>query len=122
MVGENIRQARKRNNMTQKELAKLLGKGISTICEWESGKRSPDVELITELAKVLQTTPAFLLGVDETPAQPHLEQDEQWPQDDLRSKEAHAFTAHEFRLLKAYRNADPIYQSVALELLETHQK
>lgn len=112
MVGQNIREARKKLRMSQRELAKLVGKSAATVCQWETGQRGIDVEVIPDLARILQVPAASLIGVD----------DDAWPTMVEEIKWARATTPNEQRLLKAYRNADPIYQSVALELLETHQK
>ena len=49
MIGTRIKNRRKQLRITQKELGAAIGKGESTISEWEAGKRSPDVELIYAL-------------------------------------------------------------------------
>lgn len=61
-VGNRIRIARKRVGMTQDELGAAIGIGKSSISEWESGKRSPDVEKMREIASILNTTSAYLIG------------------------------------------------------------
>lgn len=37
----------------QKEFAKALGKKITTVCTWETGKRTPKTKDIIHIAKVL---------------------------------------------------------------------
>ena len=61
MIGKRIKAIRIAQKMTQKELGKALGKGISTISEWESEKRSPDVDLLEDIARALHTTTANLI-------------------------------------------------------------
>ena len=67
MIGKQIKKARLLAGMSQKQLGDAIGKGISTISEWESGKRSPDVELIPELGKILQVSQAFLMDMTDDP-------------------------------------------------------
>jgi len=62
LIGKQIKALRTALKMTQKELGDILGKGISTISEWEAGKRSPDVDLLEAIADALHTTPAKLMG------------------------------------------------------------
>ena len=55
MVGKQIKKARLLAGLTQKQFGELLGgKGISTVSEWESGKRSPDIELIPLMSKTVE--------------------------------------------------------------------
>ena len=61
MIGKQIKKARQLAGLSQKELGDAVGKGISTISEWESGKRSPDIELIPKLGRVLNVSQAFLM-------------------------------------------------------------
>lgn len=68
MIGKQIKKARLLAGLKQKQLGDLLGgKGVSTISEWESGKRSPDVELLPELSRVLNVSQAFLLDLTDDP-------------------------------------------------------
>lgn len=67
-VGKQLKKARHIAGLTQKQLGELLGGvGISTISEWESGKRSPDVELLPILSRVLHVSQGFILGLTDDP-------------------------------------------------------
>ncbi len=46
--GELIREARKRRNLSQRELADLLGTTQSVITRWETGERSPTYERLIQ--------------------------------------------------------------------------
>ena len=62
MLGEKIKKARLLAGLTQKQFGELIGgKGISTVSEWESGKRSPDIELIPIMSQILNVEPAFFV-------------------------------------------------------------
>lgn len=63
-LGERLKTARKEAGLKQEDVGRILGLGKSTISEWETGKRSPDIELITELASILNTSVEYLLGIE----------------------------------------------------------
>ncbi|PEG03936.1 MULTISPECIES: helix-turn-helix domain-containing protein [Bacillus cereus group] len=52
-LGEKIKELRKSNKFTQKQLAEKLGKAESTIRMWELGTNTPNAKTIAELSKVL---------------------------------------------------------------------
>ena len=64
-IGSKIKAARKAAHMGQAELGEAIGIGKSSISEWESGKRSPDIDKVKDIAKALNVTPAYLMGWDE---------------------------------------------------------
>lgn len=56
-------------NMSDVDLARKLGKGSnkrSTVNRWTNGKSAPRKSMIPELAKILNCTENYLLGIDET--------------------------------------------------------
>lgn len=66
-VGSRIKERRLELRMSADSLAKLIGKDRSTVYRYESGgidKVSSDI-LIT-LAKALETTPSYLMGLERT--------------------------------------------------------
>lgn len=64
-LSDNIRVARKNNNMTQKELASKIGVSHNTISDWESGSHKPDADTIMLLCKVLKVDANFMLDWEE---------------------------------------------------------
>lgn len=63
-LGENIRNARLDCNLSQEQLAKMLGiKSGSVIYNWEKCTARPDIEKIPQLCEILHTTPDVLFGV-----------------------------------------------------------
>ena len=65
-VGDRILVARKQLGLTQEDLAKRMGyKSKSTINKIELGINDIPQSKIVMFAKVLNTTPAFLMGWDE---------------------------------------------------------
>ena len=49
-IGEAIKQTRKKIGFTQQQLGELLGYGATTIANYESGYRLPDLETFFEIA------------------------------------------------------------------------
>ncbi len=63
-IGKNIRDARRRKDMTQAILAEHLNVTESAISQWESGRTSPDLSLVPELCGVLGISADWLLCVN----------------------------------------------------------
>ena len=65
-TGEQMKKRRKQLNMSADELAEKLGVSRSTIFRYEKGDIDKvPVEYIDKLAKVLSTTPDYLMGWEE---------------------------------------------------------
>jgi len=58
----NIRKIRERLKLSQHDLAKKLDVAQSTIGMWESGRRTPKIDELKRMARVLDITIARLLG------------------------------------------------------------
>lgn len=61
-LGQRIRAQRIRLGMTQEELAEALYVEKSTISYYENDKKEMRASGLAEMARVLQTTPNYLLG------------------------------------------------------------
>ena len=62
-IGENIRNFRKKNDLTQQTLADRLGVTYQSISRWENGTTYPDLELIPAIAEELAITVDELFGI-----------------------------------------------------------
>lgn len=60
-VSKNIRRFRKRNQMTQEELAAALHVSRQTVSNWEMSRAYPDLDMVVHLAETLHTDPNALL-------------------------------------------------------------
>ena len=60
--GDTLNMLRKRDNLTQKELAEKLGISFSAISMYERGKREPDFETLEAIADYFNVNMNFLLG------------------------------------------------------------
>ena len=63
-TGKQIAERRKELGMTQKKLAEKLNVTDKAVSKWERGLNFPDLGLMEELAKALDTTSAALLGLE----------------------------------------------------------
>ena len=65
MLGDTIKELRKKQNISQEELALKMHVVRQTISKWEKGLSVPDAEEVIRLAEVFQVTVSELLGVQE---------------------------------------------------------
>ena len=64
ILGTRIKQLRKEKGLTQEQLANLINVTKVSICCYEKGNRTPNLETFMDLVNVLGTTPNYLLGAD----------------------------------------------------------
>lgn len=64
---ENLKTARERKGLSQKDMAEQIGVAKSTYSLYESGNREPNVQTIKKIADVLTTSADELLGIEEEP-------------------------------------------------------
>ncbi len=88
LQGSRLREWRDKRGYTQEELADLLGVSYQQIWRYESGKNDPTGDSLARMAKLLQITTDYLLGLVDDPAG-HLEEED--------------LTPTERRLVNAYR-------------------
>ena len=67
-TGERMKQRRKEIGLSAEKIAERLGVSPATIYRYEKGDiEKVPVDIFAELAKILQTTPAYLMGWEEKP-------------------------------------------------------
>lgn len=90
-IGDRIRERRKELDMSAEDMAEKLGKNRATIYRYESGdiKTLPS-DVLEPIARVLQTTPADLLGYSD-------------PREMIRTE---SFSENEIKLINKYRDLD----------------
>ena len=64
---ENLKEARLKSGISQKDLAESIGVAKSTYSLYESGKREPNVDTIKKIASSLNVSADTLLGIDDEP-------------------------------------------------------
>ncbi len=60
-VGEQIAALRKAKGITQNELGERIGVSFQAVSKWERGETLPDITLLPDLAKILETTTDYIL-------------------------------------------------------------
>ena len=55
-IGKKIMELRKKNNLSQEELAEKIGVARQTISKWELGETSPDIKQAKELSKIFNVS------------------------------------------------------------------
>lgn len=75
-MAQKIKTLRQEKGLTLEQVADVVGVGKSTVRKWETGMiANMRRDKIADLAKALGTTPAYLMGWDETkedPSEPQL--------------------------------------------------
>lgn len=64
---ENLKIARERKGLSQKDIADGIGVAKSTYSLYESGNREPNVQTIKKIADLLNVSADELLGIDDEP-------------------------------------------------------
>jgi len=66
-IGENIKNLRKKKEITQEELAEHLGISFQSISKWERGDGYPDIAMLPDIADFFNISVDDLLGADRIP-------------------------------------------------------
>lgn len=64
MNSNRLRELRKNKKLTQAELGKLLGVTKASICCYEKGSRTPNIETIVAMMALFNVTSDYLIGSD----------------------------------------------------------
>lgn len=63
-IGERLTELLREQNMTQKQLAELIGVTEATVSRYMSGERTPKSGILANMATALRTTSDYLLGTE----------------------------------------------------------
>ena len=63
-IGKKIMELRKKNGLSQEELAEKVGVARQTISKWELGETSPDIKQSKELSKIFNVSVDDLIDND----------------------------------------------------------
>ena len=77
-MAQRIKELRKEKGLTLEQVADIVGVGKSTVRKWETGMiANMKRDKISNLAKALDTTPAYLMGWNENETQEQPSPDKQ---------------------------------------------
>lgn len=63
-IGTTIKKLRRDRNITQEQLAELLGVSTNAVSQWECDKTAPDISHLPILANIFEVSADILLGID----------------------------------------------------------
>ena len=63
-IGTTIKKLRRERNITQEQLAELLGVSVNAVSQWECDKTAPDISNLPLLANVFEVSADVLLEID----------------------------------------------------------
>ena len=63
-LGQRLQEQRRLKNLSQKEVARSIGISASIVSNYESGERTPSVEILIALARLYHCSTDYLLGFD----------------------------------------------------------
>jgi len=63
-IGKVISELRKRNNITQEQLANAVGVSVPAVSKWENGNSYPDITLLIPIARFLEVTVDELMNYE----------------------------------------------------------
>ena len=64
IFGKRVKNELKIQNKTQVDLAKYLSVQRSTLCEWLNNHNEPPMKIIVDIAKYLNVSTDYLLGLE----------------------------------------------------------
>lgn len=103
-IGSRIKERREEINITQEELARLLGVSKGAIGNYESGFSYPKIENMTKLFEVLKTDANYLF------------------QDNINDMEEEKFTFNERQHIKKYRTLDEYGKEAVDNILDVEHR
>lgn len=72
-----LKELRKKNNLTQKELAEKIGVSMQSVSLWERGPRKPDFGTLDSIADFFHVRLNYLLGASDDDSPPPVPTDEE---------------------------------------------
>jgi transcriptional regulator with XRE-family HTH domain len=76
MIGERLKELRKKNGYTQVTLADNLGVSKGTVAMWETDKRMPDFDKLNELCNLFDVRLDYLTGRSDDASSPKLSEED----------------------------------------------
>lgn len=114
MIQDTIKDERNKRSLSQLALSKLIGVSQQTVGSWETGRTSPDLLMLVNLADFFDVTTDYLLGRTKNrkllePAQPP-----------AAPPSTPALTPQEQDLLRKYRVLTPNSRDAVNAVIDTY--
>ncbi len=65
IFAERLKELRKEDNLTLKQVSDAIGVSINTVSRWEREERLPNIENIVALAKLFNVSADYLCGLED---------------------------------------------------------
>jgi len=65
MLSQRLKELRTERDLTQKELADLIGTNNSSVCDWERGRTEPNLDVLVKLSAYFSVSTDYLLGLED---------------------------------------------------------
>ena len=124
-IGTKIKELRKRADLTQEQLADILGVAYQTVSKWECGTTAPDLSMIAPIARFFKISADELFGLSESENDERLRDlrnrwGNTWDTGDVAeryaaAKEAHAEFPGNYEFLSWLADAEMSYADLHLE-------
>ena len=63
MIGTKLKELRTAQKLTQEDIARVVGVGVSTVQKWEQDKADPNTGTMIKLVELLGTSIDYMLGL-----------------------------------------------------------
>lgn len=113
-IGRKIYELRKKNNITQEQLASAVGVSTPAVSKWETGVSMPDIMLLAPIARKLNTSIDALLSFKEHLNDAEIEQIAKELKDTARREGLNAALQKSRNYLKEYPNCDELKLQAAM--------
>lgn len=113
-LGKKIYELRKKNNITQEQLAMAVGVSTPAVCKWETGVSMPDISLLAPIARKLNTNMDDLLSFQEALSDAEIDDIFKEIKDITRREGLNAGIELSNRYLKQYPNVDELKLAIAM--------
>jgi transcriptional regulator with XRE-family HTH domain len=120
MIGERLKELRKRNSYTQVTLADNLGVSKGTVAMWETDKRMPDFDKLNELCDLFDVRLDYLTGRSDDASSPKLTEEDIDQLDRWAIADDYSETLRMYASLDSYGKAavDALIRSERLRCLD----
>lgn len=113
-LGKKIYELRKKNNITQEQLARAVGVSTPAVCKWETGVSMPDIGLLAPIARKLNTNIDDLLSFQETLSENEIKDITNRVKEAAREKGLDAGMELGYEFLRRFPNVEALKLQVAM--------
>jgi transcriptional regulator with XRE-family HTH domain len=110
---DRLRSLRKKRGYRQYDFACALNMSRSAFAMWETGKTEPTLDALAQMTFLLNCTAGYLIGTENEVGEVTLKN---------ICEEKPSITNEELNILELYKKTDPLYKTIIIEIMQSHQK